>query len=82
MQAATLVGLAQRMKARLALAVRYIVEQKQRGIEKHLPDFGHGDPGLAVLAGVTRIPLKADDDGRLHHDLYITNIGSLGACRA
>ena len=79
MQAATLVGLAQRMKAHLALAVRYIVEQKQRSIKKYLLGLCHGDAVLVVLACITRIPLKADDVGEIHHSWYITIMYILGA---
>ena len=70
-QGPSIFRMAQGMKPRLALAVRGIIQQWQRGIEKNLLRLCHAAPMLIVLALVACIPLKANDGHKIDHFLYI-----------
>ena len=59
LQAAVLVGPAQRVKPVLAMTVLCIVREQQGLIEKDLLHFCLGDAMLLVLAGIAFVPIKA-----------------------
>src|ERR1017187_8458421 len=72
MQAAILIGPAQRMKSRLLPAVFQIVAQQQRHVEKNLLGFRFRYAVLIVLPGVSFVPVESDvEHGR---PLYMSTI--------
>ena len=68
MQGSPFVRLSQRMDADLLGAVGCILQDQQRGVEKHLLCLRHRDAMLVfAFAGIASVPIEAADLGKINH---------------